>query len=604
MYVVTFYSFKGGVGRTLALVNVAAHLVECGKTVLMVDFDLEAPGLDSFPWKGVEKDAPGIVDFVTAYLDTNQAPAVEDFVTSCQLDRGESGRLHLMRSGVRDNGYSRRLNAIDWHELYEKRDGYLLFEDLRAQWSQVLSPDYVLVDSRTGLTDVGGICTRQLPDAVAACFIPNEENIRGLEHVVKDIRSESGPPRHRDIQLYFVPSNIPFLDDEEQVLVRRIQDAERRLGFKKPDCLIHRYDSLSLLDSAIFTTSRPQSRLAREFRRLSSVITQDNSRDRDAVLRFLRSDRFTDLASFHDRSLYQRLNRIQSWHSKDGEVLHSLSILLSRLGKDKEADALVAESVALGFKSAQTLIKVAYTDLANGNASSALAKVREALELENADYFDVSRAIHLCGRLECHDFRMVVDSTAFSSLDEGEQVSLAENFLIGREAARVTALVLGRMKDAQVLRSHIYKTTLMLALISQGRFSDAMRVVSVERPDPGELDMVMAFNYAVAEWGATRQAPMEFFGKVLEYAVDESEARGKNVWQALSIAAACVNDKDLSRRYWDLACKAAQRDRSAAFSAWRYLVVDGTKFEEDLEAVYRFIDGAAVLPPVFVENWQ
>ena len=48
MYVTTFYSFKGGVGRTMALVNVAVELAQRGRRVLAVDFDLEAPGIDTF----------------------------------------------------------------------------------------------------------------------------------------------------------------------------------------------------------------------------------------------------------------------------------------------------------------------------------------------------------------------------------------------------------------------------------------------------------------------------------------------------------------------------------------------------------------------------
>jgi MinD-like ATPase involved in chromosome partitioning or flagellar assembly len=44
----TFYSFKGGVGRTLALANVGYVLASWGRDVLMVDADLEAPGLSVF----------------------------------------------------------------------------------------------------------------------------------------------------------------------------------------------------------------------------------------------------------------------------------------------------------------------------------------------------------------------------------------------------------------------------------------------------------------------------------------------------------------------------------------------------------------------------
>lgn len=48
MYVTTFYSFKGGVGRTMAPVNSAVALAAGGRKVLVVDFDIEAQGLDTF----------------------------------------------------------------------------------------------------------------------------------------------------------------------------------------------------------------------------------------------------------------------------------------------------------------------------------------------------------------------------------------------------------------------------------------------------------------------------------------------------------------------------------------------------------------------------
>jgi cellulose biosynthesis protein BcsQ len=41
----TFYSYKGGVGRSMALANAAHILAQFGLRVLMIDFDLEAPGL-------------------------------------------------------------------------------------------------------------------------------------------------------------------------------------------------------------------------------------------------------------------------------------------------------------------------------------------------------------------------------------------------------------------------------------------------------------------------------------------------------------------------------------------------------------------------------
>jgi Mrp family chromosome partitioning ATPase len=46
--VVTFYSYKGGTGRSMALANVAWILASAGNRVLAIDWDLEAPGLHRY----------------------------------------------------------------------------------------------------------------------------------------------------------------------------------------------------------------------------------------------------------------------------------------------------------------------------------------------------------------------------------------------------------------------------------------------------------------------------------------------------------------------------------------------------------------------------
>ena len=165
MYITTFYSFKGGVGRTMALVNAAVKLAQAGRHVLVVDFDIEAPGLDTFDVLKPRKEVPGVIDFVTQYLESGQSPDVSDFIGECPPIGEQDGKLCIMPSGRKET-YAANFNQIDWGSLYERRDGFLLFEDIREQWKQTIKPDYVLIDSRTGHTDTSGICTRQLPNAV------------------------------------------------------------------------------------------------------------------------------------------------------------------------------------------------------------------------------------------------------------------------------------------------------------------------------------------------------------------------------------------------------------------------------------------------------
>lgn len=46
--IITFYSYKGGTGRSMALANVAWILASQGERVLTIDWDLEAPGLHRY----------------------------------------------------------------------------------------------------------------------------------------------------------------------------------------------------------------------------------------------------------------------------------------------------------------------------------------------------------------------------------------------------------------------------------------------------------------------------------------------------------------------------------------------------------------------------
>src|SRR5207248_3589129 len=92
VYTITFYSFKGGVGRTMALVNVGLELVRRGRRVLLIDFDLEAPGLTTYDVLRQQADQAGVVEYVTEYIRTSQSPDVSRFIYPVDLTRVLSRR--------------------------------------------------------------------------------------------------------------------------------------------------------------------------------------------------------------------------------------------------------------------------------------------------------------------------------------------------------------------------------------------------------------------------------------------------------------------------------------------------------------------------------
>lgn len=361
MYVTTFYSFKGGVGRTMALVNVAVDLARRGRRVLAVDFDLEAPGLDTFDLPRPPGTTPGVIDFVSAYLDSGKAPLVEDYVFESQGVGKDGGGLWIMPSGAHHESYARTFAHIDWGVLYEQHDGYLLFEDLKEQWKAFLQPDYVLVDSRTGYTDVGGICTRQLPDAVVLLFFPNAQNLRGLTKVVRDISAERTGPRNKAIDLHFVMSNVPDLDDKDKILEENITSFRHNLGFATEPMVIHRYDSLSFMSQVIFTRDRPRTRLAKEYQAVTAEITRLNPRDRDGALDYIAkiggdwrwpTSFGPSLADDEESEFTQDmiLNTIEERHSADGEVLFRLGLVRRDYGYLDHAAALFDRAIEAGYR--------------------------------------------------------------------------------------------------------------------------------------------------------------------------------------------------------------------------------------------------------------
>ena len=177
--VITFYSYKGGVGRTLALANVAALLSQWGYKVLCVDWDLEAPGLHlyfrewtkwgdsaaSIEWTE-QNNKQGLIELIHAYVN-DQKPRWQNYVSSIKLPRAKEP-LNLMSAGTQDKFYVKRLQSLNWESLYETKKFGNFLEELRNEWKQEF--DFVLLDSRTGITDIGGICTVQFPDLVCLLF--------------------------------------------------------------------------------------------------------------------------------------------------------------------------------------------------------------------------------------------------------------------------------------------------------------------------------------------------------------------------------------------------------------------------------------------------
>lgn len=220
--IVSFYSFKGGVGRTMALANVAFLAAMNNLKVLVMDWDLEAPGLHQY-FRGIMetedmrnlKEAPGVLDLAWEWRlrvsGAASAQAIDavfaDFRSGAPFERRttrvftadefeDEGLIDMIPAGGRDVEtpepveYERALAGLSWNDFIETYAGGGMLDALRS-WA-THAYDLVLIDSRTGLADVAGICTMQLPDAVVLAFVLNRQNIEGVSRVAGAIRQARG----------------------------------------------------------------------------------------------------------------------------------------------------------------------------------------------------------------------------------------------------------------------------------------------------------------------------------------------------------------------------------------------------------------------------
>lgn len=601
MYVTTFYSFKGGVGRTMALVNVAVALANRGRRVLAVDFDLEAPGLDTFEVLQPREPAPGIIDFVGDYLASGQAPEAGPFINKAADIGQKGGGLWIMPSG-RPDTCSANFHQIDWGALYEEQDGYLLFEDLKGQWNQVVKPDYVLIDSRTGYTDTGGICTRQLPDAVMILFFPNEQNLRGLTRVVRDIRAEAAEPRNKTIELHFVMSNVPDLDDEDRILDQKIQAFQVQLGFSREPMIVHRYNSLSLLNQVVFTKDRPRSRLAREYQELVREISRRNWADRDGALDYIRRTG-RGWHAMRDESIQagnDMLEKIEHAHADDGEVLFRLGELREHDGQAEWAASLVSRAIDAGYGGPDAYLERARIRARNHDPEGA---EQDALRVLESPQVSPPMAREAISRIRSPVPEQIAESTAVTSLDSYERMWLARRLDHSPDELRLAVLIwqcILQLEDFPAEQRRLVTTELAMSCMATGRCSDAARLFRQDGQRIDEMEIQDAFNYGMAVWGETGTMTPEPFKRVVQLHPSARQGEtGPNYLQCMAIACWATGDNETAARYAEEAQQAVTAHSATEFSCWRYCRVSADSFIADLKEIRALINGDASRTPRF-----
>ena len=282
---ITFYSFKGGVGRTLALANVATLLAKDADEpcrVLAWDFDLAAPGLQQVvgcSWKG---DKLGFVDYVSKYVEAATVSDIKGYIHPTSVPG-----LDVLPAGHLDRSYAKKLDQIRWREIYRRARGFDFIEATKKQIASLDPPyDYVLIDSLTGYSDVGGICVKQLPDAVVLVFRLNQQNLSGITRIYNSIKKITSDRRRVTQVIPVISPAWPFAAPEANAWIMRA----RRL-FKEVKLMEVSFEGgLTFGERVISRDKRPYamtSKVVSDYKKLASHIRSLNSQDRRTIFRSL-----------------------------------------------------------------------------------------------------------------------------------------------------------------------------------------------------------------------------------------------------------------------------------------------------------------------------
>jgi len=218
MRTATFYSYKGGTGRTLLLANVAMLAARMGKKVVAVDVDLEAPGLAYKLLDEPPTRCDGLVGWLRDRLANGEPPvSIGDSLIDVPVEEPfiDGGWLRLMPAGRNPSlNYFQDLAGLQLEQRINAGDGVDAFVDLKQQIEADLAPDLLLLDARTGISSTNLVTTRVLADDVVALSLDSPEQLEGTRSVLRSLTPLSSLQTGEPLRLHVVLARIAGRSDD------------------------------------------------------------------------------------------------------------------------------------------------------------------------------------------------------------------------------------------------------------------------------------------------------------------------------------------------------------------------------------------------------
>jgi CobQ/CobB/MinD/ParA nucleotide binding domain len=215
----TLYGLKGGVGRSTALAAWSRHLADRGERVLVVDLDLESPGVSSSLMSRDSAPPFGILDWLVEDSVGNADDAlVRGMVASSPIASGTRGNVMVAPTGrLGDESYMAKLARayLDVPAADGARPFAVRLASMLDHLERIHKPTVVLLDSRAGIHDLAGIATTRLGATTFLFAVGTRETWDGYSTLLATWASRPDLAREIRDRIFVVAAQVPETDRDE-----------------------------------------------------------------------------------------------------------------------------------------------------------------------------------------------------------------------------------------------------------------------------------------------------------------------------------------------------------------------------------------------------
>ena len=199
--IISFYSYKGGMGRTTTLAAYASYLaIHHKKKVVIIDCDIEAPGFTNFFLSNPSEinQRQGLIEYIfdkeTHFVGHKD---VRNYFWEVDHSFTDEGTIYVMPCGNLDANLIDSTKSFGDTHLDHYIEGIARLDLSNSEYAKevfigvvndiysVVNPDVILIDSRTGISDIMGIAICELANKVVGFFRGDLQTLPGLQFFIK-----------------------------------------------------------------------------------------------------------------------------------------------------------------------------------------------------------------------------------------------------------------------------------------------------------------------------------------------------------------------------------------------------------------------------------